>query len=327
MVWVAPNSVAHCSFFGSRSMAADALPASPVRRRAGAPPPARPAPLAVSGRAPRRAAPPRSRGRRSSRRAPTLAASSSLAPLPASASGRCAASSLSASRSSYERGPRSRQARRCRGRARGGLGDRLSSGVSPQVGDAPALPAQREPEHDQREVVQLAGRAGEHRAWPAPLIPAARQSEQPAAQQRRREVLLGDLAAPRAPAPPVRAGTAGAHRAGSVDAVARQESSNAPVRPRRRARRARPGAPCRRRAPHPGPRGRRGGRAAAPPRRPGSQPARPRRRGPGARASPPRGAGPRASTGGSRRPSAAGAAARSGAPRRAAARARRRCAG
>src|SRR4029079_10352514 len=60
--------------------------------------------------------------------------------------------------------------------------------------------AQREPEADQSEVVELARRRGEQGKRTAALAPVAGQSEQPAAEDVGREVLLGDARPTVAPA-------------------------------------------------------------------------------------------------------------------------------
>ncbi len=74
----------------------------------------------------------------------------------------------------------------------GRVGDRLQRRVGSEERDAPALPAQREPERDQREIVLLAGNAREQRARARAVAPAAREAEQSPAQQRTGEVLLSD---------------------------------------------------------------------------------------------------------------------------------------
>src|SRR6185437_1248327 len=72
--------------------------------------------------------------------------------------------------------------------------------VGAEVGDAPTLGAQREPEADQPQVVELAGRACEQRQRSAALTPVACQAQEAAADDVRREVLLGYGRLPGAPA-------------------------------------------------------------------------------------------------------------------------------
>ncbi len=52
--------------------------------------------------------------------------------------------------------------------------------------------AQAEPEHDEAEIVLLAGHAGEEGARPGTAIPTPRKAEQAPAQDLGGEVLLGD---------------------------------------------------------------------------------------------------------------------------------------
>src|SRR5581483_8894976 len=70
--------------------------------------------------------------------------------------------------------------------------DDLERRVRAEEEHAPAAAAEGEPEDHKREIVQLPRRAREERARPESLVPAARETEQPAAEQVRREVLLGD---------------------------------------------------------------------------------------------------------------------------------------
>ena len=80
----------------------------------------------------------------------------------------------------------------------------LLEGIDGRVGaeecDPPAAGAHGEPEADQSEVVQLAGRAGEQGQRTAALTPVAGQAEQPAAEDVGREVLLGNARQSGAPA-------------------------------------------------------------------------------------------------------------------------------
>src|SRR4029079_12376736 len=72
--------------------------------------------------------------------------------------------------------------------------------VGTEEGDAPAVAAQRDPEADQAEVVELAARACQQGARAAPTIPTAGESQQPAADHAGRKMLLGDRRAPVRPA-------------------------------------------------------------------------------------------------------------------------------
>src|ERR1039458_3917246 len=72
------------------------------------------------------------------------------------------------------------------------LYQREQRSVGSEVGDPPAVSAEREPEADQPEIVLISGNAGEQCAGTATTPPAARQGEQTAAQERAGEVLLRD---------------------------------------------------------------------------------------------------------------------------------------
>ncbi len=72
-------------------------------------------------------------------------------------------------------------------------------GVGAQVGDAPAVAAKGDPKADQAEVVKLAARACQEGARAAAAVPAAGESQQPAADQAGREMLLGDGRGPGLP--------------------------------------------------------------------------------------------------------------------------------
>lgn len=73
-----------------------------------------------------------------------------------------------------------------------GVNDRIDGRVGAQQRDAPPLLAQREREADQRQVVQLARRAGQDGARAAAIVPAAATPDEPGAQHPAGEVLLGD---------------------------------------------------------------------------------------------------------------------------------------
>ena len=76
--------------------------------------------------------------------------------------------------------------------ASAGVLDRVDRRVAAEVDDPPAARAEREPEGDQAEVVPLARKAGKQCGGTASLAPTARETEQPAAQHARGEVLLRD---------------------------------------------------------------------------------------------------------------------------------------
>ena len=64
--------------------------------------------------------------------------------------------------------------------------------VRPEVVDPPPVAVQHDPEDQQRQVVQLVGRAGHDRPWPVAVPPPAGQTRQPSPDHVAREVLLGD---------------------------------------------------------------------------------------------------------------------------------------
>ena len=77
--------------------------------------------------------------------------------------------------------------------------ERVERGVRPEEGDAGAARAEEQAEDDQRQVVELAGRAGEQHARAASLIPPAGQPEQSAPDDVAGEVLLADRRLARLP--------------------------------------------------------------------------------------------------------------------------------
>ena len=72
------------------------------------------------------------------------------------------------------------------------LDQREQRSIGSEVGDPPAVSAEREPEADQPEIVLISGNAREQCVRTATAPPVARQGEQTAAQQRAGEVLLRD---------------------------------------------------------------------------------------------------------------------------------------
>ena len=132
--------------------------------------------------------------------APTERANLGVAPAPPRASGAAPAE---------RRELRPHGLKRLRGRRREnhevrtrGLDDPrefLDRGVRAQVVDAPAAAIEHDAEDHEREVVQFAGRAGEHGTRPVPAPPTPREPGEPAADDIAGEVLLTDAGRPARP--------------------------------------------------------------------------------------------------------------------------------
>ena len=128
-----------------------------------------------------------------SRRAPISSAMCWVAPAPARASGATAASCESSPRIAVKRSVVVAATTTSSGRDRPAASDQfVDRRARPEVVDPPPVPVEHDPEDQQRQVVQLVGRAGDDRPWSVAIPPPAGQTRQASPDHVAGEVLLGD---------------------------------------------------------------------------------------------------------------------------------------
>ena len=97
-------------------------------------------------------------------------------------------------------GPRSGEDDQVRPRDGGGACNLFDRGIGPQVIDPPAVVVEHDAEDHERQVMLLAGWAGEQGLWPVPAAPAPGQPGEPAADDVASEMLHGYASCPALPA-------------------------------------------------------------------------------------------------------------------------------